>query len=164
MKVFFLPLASGLALTAAACAPVETPPPCATALCGCFTKTHMVFTGQVMDNLTSECIPFKTVILRDRDGTRVAEDRSRSSGTYRLEGDVDRSHKCVGGEPVIRDEPDPGQQLPTYAYLPRRTPVDDSSEQVDLFRVPYGTLDAGVGQPALCVPGTPDAGPADGGP
>lgn len=127
-------------------------PACATSTCGCYEKQQMTFTGQVMDARTGECIRGKLVRLRDRDGRVVSEDTSRSPGTYTLNGQVDRSPNCPGGEPVVRDDPDPGQSLPTYAYLPRRIPVNATSEQVDLLRVPYGTTDAGTGIPALCTP------------
>ena len=139
------------------------PRACETSECGCFDKQHMLFTGVVMDNDTFVCIPFKLVRLKDRDGRVVAEDSSKSFGGYQLEGDVDRSPHCPGGEPVIRDLPD-GGDTPQYAYLPRRTPVDAGMERVDLFRVPFGTQDAGVGQPVQCRPPPRDGGTnADGG-
>jgi hypothetical protein len=121
----------------------------------------MVFTGLVMDGVTGECIPHKLVRLRDTDGNVVAEDFSKTYGGYRVEGDVQRSPHCGGGEPVVRDDPEPGQSLPTFTYLPRRTPVSDGAEQVDLFRLPWGAVDAGTEQPAQCrAPDRPDGGTA----
>jgi hypothetical protein len=134
-------------------------PPCATEACGCYVPTRMVFTGQVMDGVTGTCLRGKLVRLRDRDGTVKAEDTSRTAGTYRLEGDVDQSPNCPGGEPVVRDDPVPGQALPTYGYLPRRHPSGGAgSAELDLLRVPYGTVDAGTGAPALCTPAPVDGG------
>ncbi|MBI5497328.1 MAG: hypothetical protein HY904_20105 [Deltaproteobacteria bacterium] len=137
---------------------VDAGPACATTVCGCYARVQLAFTGQVMDNTDFRCLRGKLVRLRDRDGTVVAEATTGSAGTYHLNGEVERSLGCGGGDPVIRDDPEPGQSLPTYAYLPRRTVVDSSNEQVDLLRVPYGVTDAGTTAPALCLPP-----PADGG-
>jgi hypothetical protein len=139
---------------------------CETTSCGCYAKKHMVFVGRVVDGTTSACVPFKLVRLRDRDGTVPDEDNSRSDGTYRVEGEVERSPRCVGGEPTVRDEPADGQSIPTYTYLPQRTAISDGNEQVDLLRFPFGTLDAGAyvpPTPCLPPPEQMDAGVADGG-
>ncbi|MEW5847278.1 MAG: hypothetical protein AB2A00_00640 [Myxococcota bacterium] len=150
-----------------ACIISMAPPPtaaCESDPCGCWEKKPMTFTGVVADGDTGECIPFKLVRLRDRDGTVKAEDRSKSFGSYTVSGEVDRSPKgCPGGEPVIRDDPEAGQELPTYTYLPRRTPVDDFSERVDLFRFPWGTVDAGPNLPTSCTPPRTDGGAGDAG-
>lgn len=145
---------------ALACATGTPTPECEDTPCGCFTATDMVFTGQVMDAQTGACVANKTVILRDLDGRRVAEDRTRTGGNFRLSGKVQRSNRCPGGEPIVRDEPDTGQSLPTYDYLPRRQPEADGGTQVvDLLRVPWGAVDAGSAAPALCVLPPPDGGP-----
>ena len=156
-----------LVITAAlvgACAPVETPRSCTGTVCGCYEKTRMVFLGTVMDAFTAECLRGRTVVLRDMNGARVAEDVSRSYGGYRLEGEVDRSTTCGGGEPVIQPDVIAGTTTATHRYLARRTPLRAGEETVDFFRVPWDLPDAGTDFPRACVPPLPDAGTAaDGG-
>jgi len=139
------------------------PKECESSTCGCYETKNLTFTGFVMDGVTHECVAFKLVRLRDLDGTVKSEDTSKSFGGYQVQGDVQRSPNCGGGEPVIRDEPAAGQTFPEFAYLPISSPIDDVSIKTNLYRFPFGSVDAGTGHPETCLPPRRDGGTGDGG-
>lgn len=139
------------------------PRDCETSQCGCYDDKDMTFSGYVMDGTTHECVGGKIVVLRNTDGTRVAEDTSKSFGGYLVKGVVKRSPNCGGGEAVIRDFPPDGGDFPEFVWLPVSTPVSDVEIKSNLLRFPFGTTDAGAGHPEVCLPPRRDAGMGDAG-